>query len=86
MIINEDELKRLIQEAMVEVIQKELSGDLITKKWMTRKEAAEYLSISTSALDKWGLLHDAPYFRFPGSTIKLYNARELDEWMIQFER
>lgn len=81
-LMSEEDIEKIIRK----VIQEELKGVSSTGKWMTRKEAAEYLSISTSALDKWGLLHDAPYFRFPGSTIKLYNARELDEWMIQFKR
>lgn len=82
LLLSEEDLEKIVRK----VIREELGGISATKKWMTRKEVAEYLSISTSALDKWSLLHHAPYFRFPGSSLKLYNAQELDEWMSQFKK
>lgn len=81
-IVDEKALEQLIRD----VIQDVLNNQQEKSKWMTRKEAADYLGISAVSFDKYSMLYKAPYYRPDRSSLKLYKSQELDEWMMKFRR
>ena len=77
------ELEAMLQRSATLALEKAGHG---VKKYLTRKEAAGYLNISTSALDKYAIRDSIPFIQPEFSSIKLYHTTDLDEWMIANKR
>ncbi|KSU78474.1 DNA binding domain-containing protein, excisionase family [Fictibacillus enclensis] len=74
LLVNEDHLKRLVQEVMAEV-QRSNGKDEI----MTIREAAEYLKVSVPTVRTMIANKEIPYFQ-RGQVIRL-NLAEVKAWM-----
>jgi hypothetical protein len=65
-------------KVLVDAVVEHLSAvDLAQPVWMTREQAAEYLSVPKSRLEKD---KSVPAHRWDGRV--LYNRPELDEWLL----
>ena len=65
-----------VAERAAQLVLEQLGGATVSP-WMTRAEAAEYLSVPVSRLEK---RRDVPHVR-EGARI-LYHRNELDRWLL----
>lgn len=48
------------------------------EQWLTKRQAAEHLAVTTRTIERWQRDHGLPYSRV--GTRCRYRASELDEW------
>lgn len=72
-----EQLEKMLQRSAQIAVDKVYSHE---KKYLTRREAAAYLSISPASLDRMAIKDSIPYIQPELSTIKLYHVKDLDEW------
>ncbi|WP_425301369.1 helix-turn-helix transcriptional regulator [Nocardia wallacei] len=58
-----------------------LPGDRISRRWLTREEAGEYMGVHPRTLANWAAKGHGPRYSKPSSTSCMYRVADLDSYL-----
>jgi hypothetical protein len=61
-------------------VRQPLKGNKMEEKFLSTREAADYLKVSTGTLENWRYAGDGPKFSKPKGTV-YYALSDLQEWI-----